>query len=246
MVGDFSRGASYAMGGLGQLTNPLLRRFVIVPLLINVLLFAVVIWGATELFAAWLDSIFSWLPDWLGFLDWLLWPVFIITTMLMVFYLFTVVANLLGSPFNGLLSEKAERDVFKGGDIPHTGPLWKEMLYAPWIEIRKLLYVVLWAIPLLLLFLVPGINAFAPVAWWAFGAWVLALQYMDYPLSNHGIALGEQRRLLARHRPLVLGFGSAVVVMTLVPILNFVVMPAAVIGATRMWTELLRRRIAEQ
>jgi len=91
--------------------------------------------------------------------------------------------------------------------------------------------------------LIPGVNAFAPLCWWAFGAWILALQYMDYPLSNHGISLRRQRALLARHRPLVLGFGSAVLVMTLVPILNFVVMPAAVIGATCMWSELLRPRI---
>lgn len=243
MIGDFSRGASYALGGLGQLSNPLLRRFVIIPLMINFLLFAVVIWGAKELFAAWLDSMLSWLPDWLGFLDWLLWPIFIVTALLMVFYTFTVVANLLGSPFNGLLSEKAERDVFKGPVLPQTGPLWQEVLRAPWIEIRKLLYVMLWAIPLLLLFVIPGVNAFAPLCWWAFGAWILALEYMDYPLSNHGISLGRQRALLARHRPLVLGFGSAVLVMTLVPILNFVVMPAAVIGATRMWSELLRPRI---
>ncbi len=240
MIQDFSRGFSYALGGLREIGNPALRRFVVIPLLINVLLFAVVIWGAAELFSAWLDSIFSWLPDWLGFLDWLLWPLFILTVLLIVFYLFTVVANLLGSPFNGLLSEKAELYLYPGTVLPSSGPLWKELVRAPWIELRKLLYVLLWAIPLLLLFLVPGINALAPLLWWVFGAWVLALEYLDYPMSNHAVRLGHQRTLLAEHRPLALGFGTATLMLTLIPVVNFVVMPAAVIGATRLWAECLR------
>jgi CysZ protein len=240
---DFSRGFSFALGGLKDLSNPALRPFVVIPLVINVALFAVVIWVATELFSSWLDSIFSRLPDWLGFLDWLLWPLFIVTVLLMVFYLFTVVANLLGSPFNGLLSEKAERLLVPGTAFPDSRPLWKEMLVAPWIELRKLLYVLLWAIPLLLLFLVPGVNAFAPFLWWAFGAWVLSLEYMEYPLSNHALSLTGQRRLLSQRRALTLGFGTAVLLLTLVPVVNFVVMPAAVIGATRMWALHLRPQV---
>lgn len=240
MIRDFSRGFSYPLGGLREIGNPALRRFVVIPLLINALLFAAVIWGAAELFSVWLDSIFSWLPDWLGFLDWLLWPLFILTVLLMVFYLFTIVANLLGSPFNGLLSEKAELLLYPGTVLPKGGPVWKEVVRAPWIELRKLSYVLLWMIPLLLLFLVPGINAFAPLLWWAFGAWVLALEYMDYPMSNHLVQLGHQRVLLAGNRPLALGFGTAVLLLTMIPVVNFVVMPAAVIGATRMWAECLR------
>ncbi len=131
MVNDFSRGASYALGGLGQLTNPLLRPFVIIPLLINFLLFAAVIWGAKELFAVWLDSMLSWLPDWLGFLDWLLWPIFIVTALLMVFYTFTVVANLLGSPFNGLLSEKADGRCSRVLNCLTPGPFGKKCCARP-------------------------------------------------------------------------------------------------------------------
>ncbi|MCP5459961.1 MAG: EI24 domain-containing protein, partial [Gammaproteobacteria bacterium] len=73
--------------------------------------------------------------------------------------------------------------------------------------------------------------------WLAFSIWMLALQYADYPMSNHGLRFREQRRLLSQRRMLALGFGSAVLLMTLVPILNFLVMPAAVIGATLMWVE---------
>jgi CysZ protein len=240
VVSDFSRGFTCALAGVRQLSHPALRPFVIVPLFINLVLFAAVIWVATGVFSAWLDSLFSWLPDWLGFLDWLLWPLFILTVLLMVFYLFTVVANLLGSPFNGLLAEKTERLLNPGAEFPESPPLWQDMLVAPWLEFRKLAYVLLWAVPLLLLFLVPGVNAFAPLLWWSFGAWVLALQYMEYPLSNHMLPLAVQRDLMARRRMLALGFGTAIMLLTLIPVVNFVVMPAAVIGATRLWVRHLQ------
>jgi CysZ protein len=100
-----------------------------------------------------------------------------------------------------------------------------------------LAYFILWTIPLLVLFFIPGINAIAPLLWAAFSAWMLALQYVDYPMGNHNILFREQRRILARRRWLALGFGGAVLVITMVPIVNFLAMPAAVIGATLMWVE---------
>jgi CysZ protein len=43
------------------------------------------------------------------------------------------------------------------------------------------------------------------------------------------------RATLRRRRALSLGFGAAAAGLTTIPILNFVVMPAAVAGATAMW-----------
>ncbi|MEZ5582290.1 MAG: hypothetical protein R3F37_05475 [Candidatus Competibacteraceae bacterium] len=41
--------------------------------------------------------------------------------------------------------------------------------------------------PLLVLFVIPGVNVIAPLLWLVFGAWMLALQYADYPMGNHGL-----------------------------------------------------------
>lgn len=48
------------------------------------------------------------LPNWLHWLDWLLWPIVVLALLIIVFYSFTLVANLIASPFNGILAEKAE------------------------------------------------------------------------------------------------------------------------------------------
>ena len=66
---------------------------------------------------------------------------------------------------------------------------------------------------------------------------MLALQYLDYPLGNHGLAFSEQRRILKVQRPMMLGFGAVVLLYTMVPVLNFFAMPAAVVGATLLRAE---------
>jgi CysZ protein len=68
---------------------------------------------------------------------------------------------------------------------------------------------------------------------------MLALEYADYPLGNRGLNLRAQRRLLRRRWPLALGFGGMTLLFTLIPGLNLLVMPAAVIGATLMWNKEL-------
>ncbi|NBC47838.1 MAG: sulfate transporter CysZ, partial [Gammaproteobacteria bacterium] len=101
-------GAACLLQGLSLIARPGLRRFVLVPLLINVAVFTAAIWYGIARFAdavAWMEAQ---LPGWLHWLDWLLWPLFVLALLIVVFYSFTLVANLIASPFNGLLAERAE------------------------------------------------------------------------------------------------------------------------------------------
>lgn len=240
---SFAQGASYLMRGMRWLPRPKLRRFVIIPLLINMLLFGLAIWWGAGEFAALMDGLLGLLPDWqwLAWLHWLLWPLFGITVLVVSFYTFTLIANFIAAPFNGLLSQRVAE--MAGFDHPLPGTSgWKELAATPWIEIKKLLYFVawglLWFVTLWLLTLVlPPVGVISPLLWWVFSAWMLTLGYVDYPMANHGVGFREQRRMLRRKRSLVIGFGSAVLLMTMIPGLNFFVVPAAVIGATLMWVE---------
>jgi CysZ protein len=237
MKNGFLAGARYLFVGLRWLPRDRIRGFVVIPLLVNTLLFGAALWWGIKEFDAVLDRLLGYLPVWLDWLRWLLWPLFSVTVLLVSFYTFTLVANLIASPFNGLLAERVEAITKPEVMRPPSRPLWQEIALAPITELKKFAYFLLWAIPLLLLFLIPGVNTLAPFIWLAFGAWLLALQYMDYPMGNHGILFKEQRGHLKQQRMLVMGFGSAVMLLTLVPIVNFLVMPAAVIGATLMWVE---------
>ena len=68
---------------------------------------------------------------------------------------------------------------------------------------------------------------------------MLALEYGDYPMSNEGIDFAAQRSRMKARRSLAIGFGAGILVMTLVPVLNFLSMPAGVVGATLMWSKEL-------
>ncbi len=244
MITDFLLGAGYVLKGLRLIRRPGLRRFVVVPLLLNTALFALALWWGWDL----LDHhLLHRLPGWLEWARWLLVPLFVATAAVVVFFGFTLLANLLGAPFNALLADKVER--LLGGAPPDTGGgllrLAGELLGSLWGELAKLAYLALWALPLLVLFLIPGLNAVAPLAWAAFSAWMLALEYADYPLGNHAIPFRRQRRLLRRRRWLAWGFGGGVLLLTSVPVLNFLAMPAAVAGATALWVEQLRGQAAE-
>ena len=230
------KGAGYALTGIGWLGKRGLRRFVLLPLLINSILFGLGIWWAYLKLDALREFIGAWIPDWLlELLDWLLLPLFILCVFIIVFYAFSVVANFIGAPFNGLLAERVAQLDSPTGTVQSSALTWKELLLTPFSEIKKVLYFVAWAIPLLIISLIPVLNMVAPLLWGLFSAWMLALQYADYPLSNRGLTFGQQRQLLRKHWPLTLGFGAVALLFTLIPGLNFLAIPSAVIGATLMW-----------
>ena len=232
-------GALYFVRGLAIVTRPGIRAYVVVPLLINVLLFTTL----TYLGASWLVELAgSMLPDWLDFLAWILVPAFVLAALMAGFFTFNLVANFIAAPFNGLLAVAVERHL-TGREPPRTDSGWRTLArevgatFAS--EARKLVYVAVRSLPPLLLFLVPGVNVIAPVVWMVLGAWMLAVTYVDYPTANHGIGFADLRARLAERRLLSLGFGGAAMAALAVPVLNFVVIPCAVAGATVMWVEQL-------
>ncbi len=238
-------GARYLLRGFKLVLRPGLRRFVLIPLAINTLIFSLLGWlGASQF-----QTLMDWLlpqSSWLDFLRWLLWPLFALAMALVVFYTFTVVANLIAAPFNGMLAERVEQLLAGEAPTGDSGGLLKDLLPALLSELRKLGYFMLRAVPLLVLFLIPVINVAAPFLWLAFSAWFLALEYADYPMANNGLSFPQQHERLKGIRLIALGFGGGVTVLMMIPLLNFLAMPAAVAGATVLWHEQFHNRETAQ
>ncbi len=229
-------GPLYLLKGFGLIRRPGLRRFVLVPLGVNVALFSAGIYLAVHYFDATMAQL---LPEGYEWLEWLLWPLFAIALLLTMFYTFTLVANFICAPFNGLLAEAVEREL-RGEAHTGSGTLLDALREVPkslWVELKKLGYFLSRAVPLLLLFLIPGLNLFAPLLWALFSAHLLASEYFDYPMANRGIPFEQQRKVLKENRLTSLGFGGAVMVVTMIPVLNFIAMPSAVAGATALYLE---------
>ncbi|WP_407276026.1 sulfate transporter CysZ [Halothiobacillus sp. DCM-1] len=227
-------GVGYVLRGFGLMWRPGIRRYTLIPLLINTLLFALGTWGALHWARSTLDHL---LPTWLDWLSWLLLPLLFIGLMLVVYFSFTLVANFLAAPFNALLAEALERELTGQPPPSDDTPLWQLTLRTLAAEWRKLRYFIGWAIPLLLLWFIPGLNLLAPLLWFGFSAWMMALQYVDAPAGNHQLDFAAQRHWLGRIPLTSFSFGATLTGMTMVPGLNFLSLPVGVCAATALWVE---------
>jgi CysZ protein len=229
---NYIKGINDCLSGFGLIFKSGIRRYVIIPLIINTVLFAGAIYLLSQYMDAWLHRL---LPGWLSWLEWLIWPLFAVTLLLIVFFTFTLVANLIAAPFNSYLSASVEYKLT--GAKPENlveEPVWKTVIRTVGAEVRKTIYFGLWLIPLLLLTFIPVVQVVAPFAWFVFAAWSFSLEYMDSPLGNRGLLFEEIREYNRKHRMRSLGLGTGVFVMTSIPVLNFLAMPVAVCAATKL------------
>ena len=64
---------------------------------------------------------------------------------------------------------------------------------------------------------------------------MMAIQYIDYPADNHKLGWNYMLAWLREKRWKSLGFGGRVYLVLLIPVVNILMMPAAVAGATLFW-----------
>jgi CysZ protein len=157
---------------------------------------------------------------------------------------FSTVANWLAAPFNGVLAERVEQHL--SGRAPEQASVIAVIKAIPHTLLRewkKLLYF----IPRFIGFFLIGwfFPVIGQVIWFLFVAWVLAIQYCDYAFDNNHYKFDYMRHVLRQNKSACFGFGSMVSIFTMVPILNLVVMPVAICGATAMWVDHLQQQ-AEQ
>lgn len=224
--------------------QPGLRRFVLIPLIANIVLFSLMGWLLYGLIVGFYEAAMLTVPEWLQFLSWIITPLLWLIGGLMTGYVSTLIVLMLTSPFHALLAEKVE-EAITGEPVPALDGIAAALLEVPralFRELRKVLYYVPMAVGVLILTIVPLFNAFAPLAWFLLGAWMMSLQFVDYPMDNHRLAFRDVRDACAARRLSTIGFGGTVAFFTGIPLINLIVIPAAVIGATLLWCEELRPR----
>jgi len=240
-------GISYLFKALPLLTQKGIKSFVIIPLIINVFFFSIGIYFGFSYFGEYMEKMLdtSGLWDWVAaiveFIKPLLYILFGVTLFVLIFYTFSIVANIIASPFNSLLAEATEKHLTGKtmDDSDGFKKIMKELIPTILMEIRKLIYMLLWSIPfLIMLFVIPIVG---PIIWFLFTAWMMSLQYMDYPMGNHKLKFSEQRTLQAKQRLFSLGFGGVTMGAAMIPFVNFIVMPTAVIAATMIWVDQYAR-----
>lgn len=224
-MGFFS-GIECFFTGARMAFSPGVRAFVVLPVAVS---FVIIVTGLAIGFSYVTDLsdyLISSLPPWLDFLEWILKPLLYLMGLLIGAWSFGLLATVIGSPFLGDLSMRVEKLV------ADPVPWWRQLGPTMLRELRKLRY----HLPrLLLLFvcsIIPLLNTFSPLLWLGFGAWMMAVQFCDYPMENRQAEFRETLAVLARNRSAALGFGLCATVGMSIPLLNVIVAPIAVTGGT--------------
>ncbi|OGO93565.1 MAG: sulfate transporter CysZ [Coxiella sp. RIFCSPHIGHO2_12_FULL_42_15] len=228
---------NYFIDGFRLIFKKGLRRYVVFPATINAVVFMAMFWYGGHEFHRLTMWFAHFLPSWLQWLAGVLWVLFVLVVLLIFVYTFSLVANLVAAPFNGFLAEKVEEHL-RGH--PAAAALSWRMIFteAPRMLKRQLHFMGYYfsrIILVVILFFIPGLQVLAAPLWYLLSAWMMTVQYIDYPMDNHRIDFVTMRQMLATKRVLNVSFGALVLVASLIPLLNFIVIPAAVAGATQLW-----------
>lgn len=163
--------------------------------------------------------------------------------MLVLFAAGAVVAwaasTLLATPFYDVLAERVEAELIQREAPPLTVQV--ALGDAARSIAHTLLAGLLFGIGsgvLGLLALVPVLDVLVPFAELALTALFVARELLDFPLSRRRLAFQDKLAFLWAHLGPFAGLGAIATALLWVPVLNLVVMPAAVVGATLLVVRL--------
>jgi len=221
--------------------NPGLLRYIVIPFLINLLVFILVVWWGLDFFAA---TVSERLPQgdawyWVT-LYYFLWVLAFALTAIVVFFTFTVVGNLIASPFNELLSERTEEllTATRNEEPFSLAVFGRDAVKSLLDEVKKLAVFVVIMLVVLPLNLIPAFgSAIYAILATAVTLYFLSVEYLSFTMTRKRLGFREQRRFIAGHKRLMLGFSCGVLLLLAIPMVQLMCIPMAVIGATRLWCE---------
>ncbi|BCR04582.1 sulfate transporter CysZ [Desulfuromonas versatilis] len=243
---NFARGFFYPFNSTRFLLHhPALLKYVAIPFLINLVVFSSAVFLGFDFFN---DVVIHYVPRgeawYWAILYYFAWLVAVLVTAVVVFFSFTVVGNLVASPFNDLLSERTE-EMLTGQkhDEPFSfAAFWKDTLRVVGVEVKKMGLFVLVMVMILPLNLLPGFGSIIySVLAFVLTVFFLVVEYLGYVMARKRLDFRQQRRYVLGRLATLAGFGTGVLALLAIPFLQFFCIPVGVVGATRLWCDLESR-----
>lgn len=253
VVGELFRGMSYLPRGLLRVVrSPRLWKFAAVPFLINLLVIGGTWFLAREYLATYLGDVsdawekngwgwwaLSFGVDALEFLAKWLTP--LVVSFLIVAPPFSILYKLLFMPFMELMTEATERIVlgFEDSEPFDLGSFYGNLVVA---IVDAVLLSLLQALLLILLLPVNFVPAIGSIVWSIVPPSLFAgMDYSDINLVRRGYTTSEKIRLWRTYQWRFFGYGMSFFFLITLPLVNFVVIPAAAAGGALLYLELERK-----
>jgi CysZ protein len=245
---DAGRGFQLAFRGLTFLgRHRLLWKWAILPIAINIVVFAV----AFALFLVVYPDLYNlatgFLPleppaTWyawlwvapLRLLAWIIGLLLLLTALVVLYFAFLILGTIIAAPFLDVLAQRVEA-VATGRSIADSTTFLgsvRAIGTSMVDEFRKLGFFLAVQVTLLLLGFIPLLTPLTVIAAALFTMLFLPLEYAGFAMDHRHLRFPQRRTLIWQHRWLMLGFGAAGFLTLLIPLLNFVCLPALVVGGT--------------
>lgn len=221
--------------------NDGLKRYAVLPFLVNVFVFFLVIFGVFYWAVPAIDFE-QYSPLWAGSAGKFIFKavkwIFSISIVLTFFYFgFTALGMIVASPFNDYLSEKVELSICgKSGAVDMPFKKWVKMTLFSLLESAKIalkqVVVMVAAIPLLLIPVVGFIPMFIASSYFS------GLGFFDVALARHFLNSRHRKAGMKNIRWQIFGLGAAMELSLLIPLLGLFVFPLGAVAATILFCEI--------
>jgi len=175
-----------------------------------------------------------WLPDgdawyWLV-LSWLVWGLAIVLAALSGILSFTVLGSAAIAPWLDVLASRTEALLGKASE-ESTSAWWQQCFTSLANSLRPLSGLLVWGCVALVVFWIPVVGQILGTAIWTYaGVRFLCFELMDTTASRKAMDYAQRKSDMNDRRFFWLGFGGLAMLMLLVPLLNLLVIPAAVVA----------------
>jgi len=239
---NFSRGFFAPFRSMRTLRHhPRLFQYILIPFVINLIVFSGAVYLGLGFFGS---TVVDHIPQgdawYWSALYWFLWTIAVLLTAVLVFFSFTVVGNLLASPFNDLLSERTE-EVFSGKITDEhfsLGRFFREAWQTILLEVKKIWVFVVIMVLIVPLNLLPGIgNSLYSLLAISLTLFFLCFEYLGFVMVRKHQFFREQKKYIFARKFLMLGFSCGVLAILAIPFMQLLCIPLAVMGMTRLWCE---------
>jgi CysZ protein len=252
-VADAARGFQLAFQGVSFLgRHRVLWKWALLPAIVNIVVFAV----AFALFLAFYPDLYTlatgflyldapqtwyawlWVAP-LRLLAWFIGLLLLVTALVILYFVFLILGTMIAAPFLDVLAQRVEALVTGQALQGQTSLLdaVRSIGFSIIEELRKLGFFLAVQITLLLLGLIPVLTPFTVLAATLFTMFFLPLEYTSFAMDHRQLRFRQRRALIWQHRWLMFGFGIAAFLTLVIPLLNFICLPALVVGGTLLIVE---------
>lgn len=225
------RGAMTLLDGVQLLLikaelRAILWRMLALLLVLMVVIFGATFWLVDYIAALWIPAGDAWYWQ---VLSWLAGVLAFVLAMICGVVSFVMLGSAASAPWLDDLAARTERMTGKTVREQKTG--WMQLVMESLANsIRPLFGLLVWGVAALVFIWIPPL---ATALWTYGGIRFLSYELIDAPASRRGWDFNARKQKLAERRWFYVGFAGAAMALMLVPLLNLLVIPAAVVGISR-------------